>query len=49
MAKEVLSKLLGKKYRVYTGLALVFLIFLVWQIVGRIAGGGGPAGHAGVP
>ncbi len=43
MINVVWNKLWGRKTRVYTILALLFLIFLVWQIVGRIAGGGGPA------
>lgn len=38
------NKLWAKKARPFTILAALFLIFLGWQIVSRIAGGGGAAG-----
>lgn len=38
------NKLWAKKARPFTVLAALFLIFLGWQIVSRVAGGGGQAG-----
>ncbi|MGZ5478665.1 MAG: efflux RND transporter periplasmic adaptor subunit [Candidatus Aminicenantales bacterium] len=41
------SRLWARKARPYTIVALLFLIFLAWQIIGRIAGGGTAAGERG--
>ena len=41
------SKLWARKARPFTIVALLFLIFMAWQIVGRIAGGGPTAGQRG--
>jgi len=46
MAKEIIRKLTGKKTRVFTGLALLFLVFLGWQVVRRaFSSGSAPAGN----
>ena len=39
---QLWNRLWAKKARPYTILALLFLAFLAWQIVGRLGGGGGP-------
>jgi RND family efflux transporter MFP subunit len=39
---QLWNKLWAKKARPYTILALLFLVFLAWQIAGRLAGRGGP-------
>ena len=47
--KEIRNKLWAKKARPYTIVAALFLVFLGWQIVGRLGGGaqaGGPRGAA---
>lgn len=41
------SKAWARKARPYTIVALLFLVFMAWQIVGRIAGGGTAAGQRG--
>jgi RND family efflux transporter MFP subunit len=50
MANVVWKKLWGRKTRVYTVLAFLFLVFFVWQIITRVfVGGSGPAaGQRGV-
>lgn len=49
MANIIWDKLWGRKTRVYTILALLFLIFLGWQIIQRIpAGASSAAGQRGV-
>jgi RND family efflux transporter MFP subunit len=47
--KTLWNKLWAKKARPFTILTVLFLVFLVWQIIGRLGGGaaaGGPRGAA---
>ena len=50
MANVVWKKLWGRKTRVYTVLAFLFLVFFVWQIITRVfvGGSGQAAGRRGV-
>jgi RND family efflux transporter MFP subunit len=41
---QLKNRLWSKKARPFTIAGLIFLAFLAWQIVSRVAGGGGPAG-----
>ena len=43
----VWNKLWAKKARPFTLLALLFLIFLIWQIISRLPGGGATGGPRG--
>jgi RND family efflux transporter MFP subunit len=45
--KKLWTKLWAKKARPFTILASLFLVFLAWQIIGRISGGGPAAGQRG--